>query len=248
MKKGVLYGIVASSKTRVRCVFCRVHIPKANKCIEQHTNGAKHKDNIILMTENGMIFRDDELYCKPCKRVMDEEESVSKHIDSESHANWQAAIEDLTDGEYIQLEPYLTSEKEEAFCEVCKKDINCSLQVIESHVNSIVHRGNILEKLKPLNGIFAVDNDEEVYCKVCDAYVDNTVQTILEHIDDDEEHIEWFAEMEDLIEEQDVSLERYLANENEVNVYCKRCDLEIICDIQSIENHVHSESHLNNLG
>ncbi|KAL0853187.1 hypothetical protein ABMA27_012944 [Loxostege sticticalis] len=244
MKTGLLYGIVASSKTRVRCVFCGVFIPKANKCIEQHTNGAKHKENIELMTENGISFANDMLYCKPCRTELSEEESVTKHIESDGHANWVAAMEDLIDGEFISLDPYLNSDKEDVYCEVCHSSLQCTLQNIEAHVNGINHRTNITERLKPLNGIFPVDNDDEVWCKVCNVFIDNTARSILDHIDDDDEHMEWFAEIEDLIEEQDVSIESFLANEYEHNAFCNRCHLEISCNPQTIEAHVNSDAHL----
>lgn len=249
MKTSFLYGIVAdvSSKTRVRCVFCGVYIPKANKCIEQHTNGTKHKENIELLTENGMSFNNEVLYCKPCKHTLAEDESVSKHIDGEDHANWMTAIEDLVDGEFISLEPYLASEKDNVLCEVCNSNIDCTLQILEEHVNSFNHRDNVCAKLKPLNGIFPVDNNDEVWCKICDSYIENTVESILAHIDEDEQHIDWFAEVEDLIEDQDVFIESYLSNEHENNAYCNKCQVEIICNAQSIEDHINTESHLNNL-
>ena len=248
MKTGLLYGVVACSKTRVRCVFCGVYIPKANKCIEQHTNGAKHKENIELMNENGIHFSNDILHCKPCNKNLPDDESVTKHIESDDHANWMAAMDDLVDGEFITLDAFLSCEKDEVFCEVCNSSVNCSLQSIEEHVNHINHRANITMRLKPLNGIFPVDNEDEVWCKVCDAYIDNTVQSVLSHIDDDEQHMEWFSEIEDLIENQEVSIESYLANEHESFAYCNKCQMEVTCNAQSIESHVHSEAHLNQFG
>lgn len=249
MKTSSLYGIVAdaSSKTRVRCVFCGVYIPKANKCIEQHTNGTKHKENIELMKENGISFNNEVLYCKPCKHTLAEDESVTKHIDTDDHANWMTAIEDLVDGEFITLEPYLASEKDNVFCEVCNSNLDCALEILEEHVNSFNHRSNVCDKLKPLNGIFPVDNNDEVWCKICDTYIENTVQSILDHIDDDEQHTDWFTEIEYLIEDQEVSIEGYLSNEHENNAFCNKCQIEIICNAQSIEDHIDSESHINNL-
>ncbi|KAM3966040.1 uncharacterized protein ACR2FA_012903 [Aphomia sociella] len=243
MKRG--YGIIPSSKTRVRCIFCGVHIPKANRCIEQHTNGAKHKENLMLMRENGLDVINDDLYCKPCKQVVEEDVSVGDHIETETHSNWRAAIEDLTEGEFIKLDPYLSSEKDEVNCEACNLDISSNLHVIEEHVNSIKHRTNVAKRLKPLNGIFPVENDDEVFCKICNTYIDNTIHDILEHIDDDEDHIGWLSEIEDLIDGQGVSIQQYLANEYEIHAYCKTCCMDIICDVQNIESHVHSENHLN---
>lgn len=248
MKTGLMYGIVGCSKTRVRCTFCGVFIPKASKCIEQHINGSKHKENMNLMNENGLTFINDALYCKPCKRSLPHEESVLIHIDSEDHSNWMAAVDDLVDGEFITLEAYLSCEKDEGYCEVCNTNFECSLQNIEEHVNHINHRTNITERLKPLNGIFPVDNDEEVWCKVCDVYIDNNVQSILSHIDDDDQHMEWFTQIEDLIEEQEVTIESFLVNEYEKNAYCKKCHMEILCEAQSIQSHVHSDAHLNRFG
>lgn len=248
MKSGLFFGVVASSKTRVRCIFCGVFIPKASKCIEQHLNGARHKENVELMNENGIAFISDTLHCKPCKRNLPHEESVLKHIDEEDHANWMAAMEDLIDGEFISIDDYLSSEKDFALCEVCNCNIDCSLPCIEEHVNHIDHRTNITERLKPLNGIFSVDDNEVVWCKVCDVYVDNTIHNILNHIDNDEQHMEWFAEIEDLIEDQELSLESYLANEHDTNAYCKKCHMEVLCTTQDIRSHVHSEAHLNQFG
>ncbi|CAH0397122.1 unnamed protein product [Chilo suppressalis] len=244
MKTGFLYGIVASSKTRVRCLFCGVHIPKANKCIEQHTNGARHKENVELMTENGITFKNNILYCKPCKLELSLEDSMMQHIDGDSHSNWIVAMEDLIDGEFISIEPYLTSEKEDAYCEVCHSPFQCTLQNIESHVNGINHRTNITEHLKPLNGIFPVENDDEVWCKICNTFIDNSPQSILEHIDDDEQHMFWFSSIEDLIEEQDITIKSFLANEFDNNAYCNRCHQEINCNTKSLEDHINSEAHL----
>lgn len=248
MKTGLSYGIVGNSKTRVRCLFCGVYIPKATKCIEQHTNGAKHKENIRLMNENGLSFSNDLLRCKPCMRNLPEDECVLNHIEGEDHSNWMAAMDDLTEGEFISVDAYLSGEKDEGFCDVCNSNVNCSLQSIEEHVNHISHRAKISERLKPLNGIFPVENDEEVWCKVCDVYIDNTVQSILSHIDDDEGHMTWFMEIEDLIEDQEVSIRNYLANEHEIYAYCNKCEMEVTCNAQHIESHVHSEAHLEMFG
>ncbi|XP_026736316.1 uncharacterized protein LOC113499910 [Trichoplusia ni] len=248
MKTGILYGIVASSKTRVRCVFCGVHIPKATRCIEQHSHGAKHKENIDLMNENGIWFENETLLCKPCNRIIPNEESVIRHIDGDDHANWMAAVEDLVDGEFITLEAFLSCEKDEVFCEVCHCEVLCTLQSIEEHVNHLSHRSKITDRLRPLNGIFPVENEDEVWCKVCDIYIDSSVPSILSHIDDDEQHMEWFAEIEDLIESQEVSIEAYLANEHEKFAYCSKCHTEIPCNAQSLESHVHSVVHLDRFG
>ncbi|XP_059061062.1 uncharacterized protein LOC131853975 [Achroia grisella] len=243
MKKG--YGIIPSSKTRVRCLFCGVHIPKANRCIDQHTNGAKHKENVMLKMENGLDILNENLYCKPCNQVVDEDGSVADHIDTESHCNWRAAMEDLTEGEFIKLESYLSSERDDVRCDACSVDLSSSLHVIEKHVNSVKHRNRVVERLKPLNGIFSIENDDEVFCKICNIYIENTIGSVLQHIDDDEEHVVWLAEIDDLIDGQDVSIDRYLANEYEINAFCKKCEMDILCDAQNIESHVHSEDHLN---
>jgi hypothetical protein len=226
-------------------VFCGVHIPKANRCIEQHTNGAKHKDNVELMKANGVRYNNDTLFCKPCKMALSLEDSVLKHIESDGHSNWIAAMEDLTDGEFINMEPFLTSDEDDVHCEVCRLSFHCSLQNIEAHVNGINHRTNITERLKPMNGIFPVDNDDEVWCKVCNVYIDNTARSILDHIDDDDQHMQWFASIEDITHEQSVTFESYLVNEFDLNAYCNKCHVEIPCNIQSLENHVTSENHLN---
>lgn len=249
MKTNLLFGIIANSKTRVRCVFCGVYIPKANKCIDQHVNGSKHKENIDLMSENGISFHNDAdiLYCKPCDSYLPELESVTKHIETDSHANWGAAMQDLVEGEFIRLNDYLSSKSDNAFCEVCQSEIPCLLPNIEEHVNTLSHRGNIAEKLKPLNGIFNCENDDEVWCKVCDGYLTNTVSFILDHIDEDSQHMEWFMEIEDLIEDQDITLEKYLSNEFEKSAYCKKCNVDVICNVQSLEEHIHSEAHINQL-
>lgn len=245
MKTGPLYGILAKSKTRMRCVFCGVYIPKANKCIEEHTNGTKHKENIDQMAENGMIYNNEQLYCKPCNVNLSEEDSVASHIESDDHANWMAAVDNLIEGEFINVDSYLASESEDVYCEVCNCNINCSLQNIETHVNDILHRSNVAEKLKPLNGIFRVDNDDELWCKLCDEYIENTARSVLEHIDDSPEHMEWFIHIEDLIDGQEVSIQDFLKNEHEKNAFCNKCQVEIICNARSIEDHVHSEAHLN---
>ncbi|GBP71227.1 hypothetical protein EVAR_44865_1 [Eumeta japonica] len=249
MKTGFLYGILANSKTRVRCVFCGVYIPKANKCIEQHVNGFKHKENIEQMSENGISFNDDILYCKACKVNLGEEESVQKHTDGDNHANWMAAMEDLADGEFIALDAYLAADKDadEVRCEACDITIVCSLHGLEEHVNGFSHRTNVAEKLKPLNGIFPVDNDDEVWCKICDAYIDNTVQSILEHIDDDPQHVSWFDEIEPLIQDQDITIDEFLSNPDEDRAICNKCNVQLPCDAQNIEDHINSETHLGHI-
>ncbi|XP_030040215.1 uncharacterized protein LOC115455660 [Manduca sexta] len=249
MKTTRTYGIVACSKTRVRCVFCGVHIPKANRCIEQHTNGAKHKENIQLMSENGISFEDDVLFCRPCnKTITGEDNSVLKHIDGDDHGNFMAALDDLTDGEFITLDQYLACESDCVYCEVCVSDILCSLETIQEHVNGMLHRAKIVERLKPLNGIFPVANNDELWCKVCDEYIENTVQGVLDHIDDDDDHMDWFTKIEDLIENHEVTIESYLMNEHELNAYCNKCEVHILCAELPIQSHVHSDSHLNRFG
>ncbi|XP_063366416.1 uncharacterized protein LOC134654885 [Cydia amplana] len=245
MKTGLHTGIVVGSKTRVRCIYCDVFIPKANKCIEQHTNGVKHKENIELTSENGISLINEVLHCKPCQVNLTEGESVSKHIDGDSHANWMAAIEDLVDGEFINIDDYLSCDRDDVTCEVCDITLSCTLESIQEHVNSFNHRAKTVDRLKPLNGIFRVDNDAEVWCKICDAYIDNTVQGVLDHIDDNESHMQWFTDIEDLIEDQDISIEEYLANEHELNAFCNKCNVHIPCTVNKIEEHVYSESHLN---
>lgn len=244
MQTGMLYGIVANSKTRVRCVFCDVFIPKANKCIEQHTNGAQHKENMQLMSENGLTFLNNALYCRPCNATLSDEESGVNHVDSNDHANWMAALDDLVDGEFIKLEGYLSFESDDVYCDACSANVSSSLEKIEEHVNSLAHRQNIVERLKPSNGIFSVENESEVWCKICDEYIDNNVQSILSHIDDDENHLEWLMEIEDLIENHEVSIKSYLANEHETYAYCNKCQIQITCNAQAIESHVNSDAHL----
>ncbi|XP_028043190.1 uncharacterized protein LOC114252762 [Bombyx mandarina] len=247
MKTGVAYGIVASSKTRVRCVFCGVHIPKATKCIEQHTNGVKHRENIELMNENAIALISDALYCRPCMINIPEDYSITKHIEMEDHANWIAAIDDLTDGEFISIDSYLCSETDNVHCEVCSMNIVCTLQNIQNHVNEFSHRANIMERLKPLNAVFCSDDNEDAWCKLCDVYIVNTVQSILEHIDDDEEHIQLLARLEDIAEVHNLNIDSYLMNEHENNAFCNKCNIEIVCNVENIEEHINSNSHLNNI-
>ncbi|KAJ0172627.1 hypothetical protein K1T71_011766 [Dendrolimus kikuchii] len=241
---GLIYGIVANSKTRVRCVFCGVFIPKATKCIEQHTNGAQHKGNIELMSENGISFANNILHCRPCNLNLPDEQSGIDHIEGDDHGNWMAALDDLVDGEYISLDRYLSSESDDVYCEVCFINVNASLEKIEEHVNSLSHRQNVVEHLKPLNGIFSVENEDEVWCKVCDVYIDNNVQSILSHMDDDERHMDWLMEIEDLIDNHEVSIKSYLANEHDTYAFCNKCQMQVTCNAQAIENHVNSDAHL----
>ncbi|CAG9571857.1 unnamed protein product [Danaus chrysippus] len=245
MKTGLLYGIVANSKTRMRCVFCGVYIPKATKCIEEHTNGTKHKENIEQMAENGISFNhyDDQLYCKPCNINLGEEESVPSHLESDTHANWMAAMDDLIEGEFINVDAYLAGESEDVYCEVCNCKITCVLSNIEEHVNDILHRSNVAEKLKPSNGIFPTEKDDELWCKVCNQPIENTARSLLSHIDDNFVHVMWLMEMQDLIETHEISVQDYLKCKEEKNAYCNRCQVEIPCNIQSIEDHIANGEH-----
>lgn len=245
MKTGLLYGVVANSKTRMRCVFCGVFIPKANKCIEEHINGTKHKEYIDIMAEHGLIYDNEQLYCRPCDLYFGEEDSIASHIETEDHANWIAAIDDLIEGEFINVHAYLACESDEINCEACQFKMYCTLQNIEDHVNQMTHRNNVAAKLRPINGIFAGDDDEEAWCKVCDEYVINSARGILQHIDESQSHIDWFMELIDLISAQDVSVQDFLRLEDERNAYCNKCQKEIPCNMQSIEEHVHSDAHLN---
>ncbi|XP_041969773.1 uncharacterized protein LOC121726456 [Aricia agestis] len=245
MKTGLLYGIVASSKTRVRCIFCGVFIPKASKCIEEHASGTKHKENIQQMSENGITCNDKELYCQPCDYYFTEDDSVVSHLDGDDHENWMVALYDLIDGEFINVDAFLACESKEAHCDVCKLNIHCSLLNVEEHVNAMSHRINVCEELKPSNAIFRVEDDTELWCKLCDAYIDNTITSVMKHVDDDEEHVGWFAEIEELIEGHDISIENFLKNEHEKYAFCNKCQMEVICDTQNIQSHVDSESHLN---
>lgn len=248
MKTGLLYGIVPDTSTRVKCVFCGVFLPKASKSLEEHANGAKHKENMDLMAEHGISFNDiDHVYCKVCKEVLDAEVSVSKHIADVTHANWMATMEDLVDGEFIDLESYLSSEKnkEDVHCEACQCALHCNLAFIENHVNSLNHRTNVVEKLKPLNGIFKVDNDYEVWCKICNDYIENTVQDITNHIDQDDDHVDWFNDIEDIINGHDIVIKDYLTIEHENKARCNKCNVFIPCNLQSLEDHIITENHLN---
>ncbi|CAH0719061.1 unnamed protein product, partial [Brenthis ino] len=245
MKTGLLYGIVASSKTRMRCVFCGVYIPKANKCIEEHTNGTKHKECIDQMAEHGIIYNNEELYCRPCDLHFGEEDSVASHLENDDHANWIATVDDLIEGEFINVISYMASESDEVTCEVCNCNMYCTLQIIEEHVNEIAHRNNVAEKLRPLNGIFPVENEDEMWCKVCDEYFENSAKGILQHIDESQTHVDWFMKLVNLIQAQDVSVQDFLRLEHEKNAYCNVCQMEVTCELQSIEEHVYSDAHLN---
>lgn len=242
---GPLTGILPSSKTRVRCLYCGVHIPKAEKCIEQHVNGSRHEDNMQLVFTSGIIFKDDVLHCKPCNRELTEEESVLEHTLSDDHANWMATVEDLIDGEFINLESYLETdiENEKIYCDVCKCSFVCTLASLEQHVNSYDHRSELVDKLMPLNGVFPVEGDDEVWCKVCNVNFENRVQKILDHIDDDL-HSEWFAEMDDLIEHHEVTMQGFLTEKDQKMAYCHKCAVSIICNNIAIQSHVNSDLHL----
>lgn len=238
-------GIVEKSKTRVSCIFCGVCIPKAPKCIEQHTNGSKHQENMELMLENGIKFVGTGLECKICKRALAEDESVTKHIETADHANWMAAAENLTDGEYIQLDDFLSTDQEDVFCEVCQCSFVCTLPALETHANSLDHRTKLANKLKSLNGLFAVQNADELWCKVCNDYIENSTDGILDHIGE-YEHIEFINQLEFLIENNDITIDEYLSNEFKDKAFCTRCNVEIPCTPESIESHIFSDEHTTN--
>lgn len=241
-------GIVNDAQGRVKCVFCVVQIPKAFSCIEQHIHGSKHKETLEIMTDNGIFHNEDNtMYCKPCKTILNNDESASQHVDGDQHSNWIAAIEDLIGGEFINLDSYLCSAKyeEDIRCDLCETAFPFTLALLEKHVNSHDHRVHLAEKLKTLNGIFPVENGEEVWCKLCDVYIENKVQAILDHIDDDELHMKWFASMDDIIEDHDISLDEFLSEEHHTTAECGKCNMEIDCTTENLEDHIFSETHLN---
>ncbi|XP_072945336.1 uncharacterized protein [Epargyreus clarus] len=240
MITGICYGIVASTKTRVRCVFCGVYIPKASKCIEEHINGAKHKENMELVYENGISYDSSRgLYCKLCATSF--EGSIVQHLEMDDHANYIATLEDLTDGEYIHVDAFLAGQTDVAFCSTCQVTIPCTLHNIEAHVNEDFH---IMETLKPLNGLFSVDNPLELWCKVCDVYIDNTTPGVLEHSEDDDHHVNWFKKMEPYTANNGISIGNYLTHEFENKVYCLRCKAEILCNTESIDYHIQTDAHM----
>ncbi|KAI8440917.1 hypothetical protein MSG28_009215 [Choristoneura fumiferana] len=241
MKTDLLYGIVASSKTRVRCIFCGVHIPKAKKCIEQHTNGSKHKENISLMTQEGIKEDNGVLHCRICSMELMENESLIEHVDF--HSSYVDALFDYKEDDFINSDLYLAYESDYISCEVCNISFDFSFDNIQNHVEQVDHETNVIERLKPQNGMFRVDNDYEVWCKLCNTYVENTVREIRDHTYD-EIHQLWFTDLLDLIDEQDVSLDDYLANEHEMHAFCNKCQIQIPCNKAKLEEHVYSDSHL----
>lgn len=247
MKTGLPYGIINHCNSNLKCVFCGVIISKSSNEIDEHVGDSIHKENIENMEDQGISYNDiDTVYCKPCKRNLGESESVSDHVESDDHANWVTTVDELVDGEFINILEYLGAEKnnENVTCDACNHSIVCTLENIELHVNSFNHRANVLEQLKPLNGIFNANNDEEVWCKICDIYIDNTVQSIFSHIDDDGEHLESLGSLEDVISGQNISIKDYLSVENEQKAQCNMCNIEVLCDLSSLQEHIIS-SHNN---
>lgn len=239
-----IHGIAPNSKTRVRCVFCGVFIPKAKKCIEQHASGAQHKGNIKQISENGVSFTNNILHCKPCNMNLPEGQSGIDHIDGDRHCNSMEALHSLVTGACISIEKYLSSESDDVYCYVCSVNVNPSLENIEEHIDSLPHIQNIVDCLKPINGIFSVENKDDVWCKICDVYIEDNVEGVISHMNDYEQHMEWLTEIEDIIEGHDVSIEGYLEQKLETNVFCNKCQMQIPCNARAIRNHVNSDAHL----
>lgn len=248
IKMKTVYGIVNVSDSTVKCVFCTVNLERQGNDIDEHVAEEKHKENAGLFEENGISFDDeDRVYCKPCNKLLLVDESISEHVDEEKHATWIAAISELIENEYLDISGYLASDanNNSIFCEACDDEFLFSLSNVEAHVNGQEHRAKVVEKLKPMNGIFKVANNYEMWCKLCDLYIVNSVNDIFQHIDEDETHNEWLVTIDKLVADQSITIDEYLANEHEQNALCTKCDVKMPCNVENLEEHIKSTDHNN---
>lgn len=252
MKTGLPFGLVAENSEDIsagaRCLYCAIIVSRSGTAIEDHVRSARHRKNERISQENGLRCGEDGLlHCKPCGTTLPNDSSATTHVSIDSHTTWIAAMEDLADGEFLDLTTFLDPDHEgnDMPCEACRCGVPSSLASVQNHVNSPVHRENVLTKLKPLNAIFDLEGNEEVWCKICDEYIENDPESIYFHIDEAENHSDWLAQVEDLVADHDIDIENYLAYQHEDRAYCNKCNIHIPCNLKSLEDHIITETHLN---
>lgn len=241
-------------KKIIKCVLCNIKLPDENALIEKHVDSDNHKILYIerLFLRNGMTFSGRDGACQICDIARIPDLKCGEHIRSLKHQSVLEQIKTIIqkDGDFIDLPrqlPVNALDHTGAKCLICDRDILFRLPDILKHISLASHKSARCMALQPLNGIVSVvDSDSKdgekdcnvLWCKICKVYFDNYVESIFEHVDNDKTHITNMTKLINLIEGQDITIEKFLINPKEDKAQCNKCNKEIPCNLDNLTSHI----------
>lgn len=234
----------------MKCTLCQVFIPNHERVIETHVDGGPHSNRYLkrLQTQNNIVVNEyedcDQVVCVICDQYFSNSNdisSVQQHIATDQHKRSMEEVQDAIEGHFMDLP---VDGSRQVHCTICKSKVGFTLSCIEEHTDGGRHRKALAVAVQKYNGIFEYEiTDEELWCKICDISIDNDVDSILDHVDNDADHIAKCEELENLVEDEEISIEKYLSDVGTHSAHCKRCDVDVPCNVYNLKQHIEGTRH-----
>lgn len=239
--------IVEDQTGKIKCALCKVFIRNSDIFIEGHLNDKEHTKMFMqrLMIQNNITINGNQISCGLCHQVTDTSK-VKHHIDSTYHQEIMASIKEIIkkDGGLLVLPENITNIGPAVNCLACDRYVDFELEAIKTHTASARHRRARAIAVQPFNAIFSVENsNDDLWCKICQVYFENYIETIFEHVDEDPEHTKELNNLCMLIKDQNISMEKFLFDPKEDKALCKKCNMEVPCNIDNLERHIKGKKH-----
>ncbi|CAH0591600.1 unnamed protein product [Chrysodeixis includens] len=239
--------VLVDGSGKTKCGLCKIFISDSNVEIERHLNDKNHvKMNMQrLMVQNNIVAHNRQVICGLCDQIFDQS-SIINHINSSRHQDMKASVEELikNDGGLLLLPENITNLGSKVNCLACDCFIDFEFASIKSHIGSAKHRRARAMAVQPMNAIFSVeDSNDDLWCKICQVYFENYIEIIFEHVDEDPVHRKKLGKLLMLINGQNISIEKFLYDPREDKAYCKKCDIEVPCNVDNLERHIKGKKH-----
>ncbi|KAJ8720947.1 hypothetical protein PYW08_006412 [Mythimna loreyi] len=242
--------IIVDENGKTKCGLCKVFIKDSDIYIEDHLKDTEHSDMYLqrLMIQNNIVINGKKISCLLCNQVSDVAE-VLHHIDSSSHKGKMSSVKKIIekDGGLLVLPEDITTVGSKVNCLVCDGWVEFNQEAVKTHIESAKHRRARAIVVQPLNAIFSVEgSSEDLWCKICQVYFENYIEVIFEHVDEDPIHLKNIGKLNLLIKDQNIDIEKYLHDPKEDKALCKRCGIEVPCNIDNLDRHIRGKQHLKN--
>lgn len=241
--------IIVLKDSEVKCILCEKILLDNNDCIKTHLDSETHKKFYVkrLFIQNNIVAKHNCIHCFICETSFSDVSNVISHITNSKH---KTLINEITryvedDGAFIEI-PNDKDGRATAFCSICNEIVDFMYDKVKDHINSSVHRRMRSIAVQPYNGIFSIEgNEDELWCKICQVYFENYIEIIFEHVDEDLEHLKRLKKLLYLINGQNITIEKYLTDPKEDKAMCKRCNMEVACNVINIQDHIKGKKHKN---
>lgn len=226
----------------LKCVLCDEIMENNDRLIESHIDSRQHREQYMrrLMSHNSIITRSTEPFCQLCNHDVNIAE-LTHHVQSALHSKNLSSLIELieNDGKFIQI----PDKNNCIYCCICNSQINFTLELVKSHLESAKHKRARAMVLQPLNGIFSVEgNDDYLWCKLCQIFFDNYVELIFQHIEESE-HAKTMRKILRLIDGENITIDNYLQSPKQDKAFCKKCSIEVPCNVDNLQRHINGKKH-----